>query len=174
MTIATILEYPEARPVIEMSVSYCRKLPIIAALAAFPLMAAADPLDSSLACHLDAHDFIAPLIQNGSINAKASRVEDNSVNAFYPAKGTDLRAFGYSVVAVVGYQKDDPLFQRGAGKPIGDSAYGAVVLGSTNGVKSKVDALGSTAIVHHVAPFITAIFCDKRSDATIDSASRGK
>ncbi|KAG0186070.1 hypothetical protein DFQ28_008353 [Apophysomyces sp. BC1034] len=122
--------------------------------------AASRSLDDALACQLRAHDFIAPLVGDGLIGPKASRVEDDSVNAFFPTHGVDLRAFGFSVIAVVGYQKDDALFRQGRGKPIGDSAYGAVVLGSTKRVKAKVERAGSSAIVHPVGPFMTAIFCD--------------
>ncbi len=43
-------------------------------------------------------------------------------------------------------------------QPISDSAYGAVVWGDDE-VTQKVRAAGSDADVHHVAPFITAIFC---------------
>lgn len=146
-----------------MSVLSYRNLFVAVALAALPILADARALDSALTCQLTAHAFVAPLVQDGLIGAKASRVEDNSVNAFYPSKGVDLRAYGFPVIAVVGYQKDDPLFKRGNGKPIGDSAYGAVVLGSTDSVKAKVEAAGSGAIVHHVGPFITAIFCDSRT-----------
>ncbi|MCG1040187.1 MULTISPECIES: hypothetical protein [Burkholderiaceae] len=117
-------------------------------------------LDDALACQLRAHDFIAPLVDEGLIGPKASRVEDNSVNAFFPVRGADLRAFGFSVIAVVGYQKDDPLFRQGRSKPIGDSAYGVVVMGATQRVKARAEHAGSPAIVHHVGPFVTAIFCD--------------
>lgn len=148
---------------------YC-KLPGIAAFAVLCGMARADvaggadtvsrSLDDALACRLRAHDFVTPLVDAGLIDSRASRVENNSVNAFFPTRGTDLRAFGFSVIAIVGYQKDDPLFRQGRDKPIGDSAYGAVVFGSTRRVKAKVEAAGSPAIVHHVGPLVTAIFCD--------------
>ena len=45
------------------------------------------------------------------------------------------------------------------GEPIADSAYGAVVIGGEESVKQKVRAAGSDAVIHRVAPFITAIFC---------------
>jgi hypothetical protein len=144
-----------------MSVLSYRNLFAVGALAVLPTLAAAHALDSGLTCNLRAHDFVAPLVEDGLIGAKPSRVEDNSVNAFFPTRGADLRAFGFLVIAIVGYQKDDLLFKHGDGAPIGDSAYGAVVFGSTSSVKAKVDAAGSRAIVHHVGPFITAIFCDK-------------
>ncbi len=87
------------------------------------------------------------------------RVEPNSVNAFRPAKGATLTAYGFKVYVALGYQKDDPFFLQGKGEPIADSAYGAVVWGSDDEVQQKVRAAGSDADVHHVAPFITAIFC---------------
>lgn len=121
--------------------------------------ACAASLDEPLHCDRPAHDFIGALEQQGLIDPHPSRVEPNSINAFNPSRTADLTAFGYHVFAIVGFQKDDPMFQKGDGKPLADSAYGAVVLGSTDKVDAAVKAAGSTAIVHHVAPFITAIFC---------------
>lgn len=96
------------------------------------------------------------------IDPKPSRVESNSINAFSPAHGVELTAFGFSVFAVVGFEKDDPMFRVGDGEPVARSAYGVVVFASESKVRSAVADAGSTAIVHHVAPFVTAIFC-KRS-----------
>ena len=117
------------------------------------------PLDQPLHCDRPAHDFIGALETKGLIDPHPSHVEPNSINAFDPTHNADLTAFGFHVFAIVGYQKDDPMFQKGDGKPLADSAYGAVVLGATDSVKTAVRAAGSSAIVHHVAPFITAIFC---------------
>ncbi|KND57114.1 hypothetical protein BVER_02548 [Candidatus Burkholderia verschuerenii] len=119
----------------------------------------AQPIEAQLDCKSSGHDFIAPLLANNLIQAKPMRVEANSVNAFRPANGVSLTAYGFKVYAVVAYQKDDPLFQRGKGEPIADSAYGAVVWGGDDEVTQKVREAGSDADVHHVAPFITAIFC---------------
>ncbi|WP_250499175.1 hypothetical protein [Caballeronia sp. GAWG1-5s-s] len=127
------------------------------ALSAAPSHARA--IEAQLDCHSTAHDFIAPLQQDGLIEKKPMRVEPNSVNAFKAVKGATLTAYGFKVYAVVGYQKDDPIFRQGNGEPIADSAYGVVVWASDDAVKEKVDAAGSDADVHHVAPFITAIFC---------------
>ena len=99
------------------------------------------------------------LESQGLIDPHPSHVESNSINAFDPTPHADLTAFGFHVFAIVGYQKGDPMFRKGDGKPLADSAYGAVVLGSTDSVKTAVRAGGSSAIVHHVAPFVTAIFC---------------
>jgi hypothetical protein len=119
----------------------------------------AQPIEAPLDCKSSGHDFIAPLVANNLIQAKPMRVEANSVNAFRPASGVSLTAYGFKVYAVVAYQKDDPLFERGKGKPIADSAYGVVVWGGDDEVTQKVREAGSDADVHHVAPFITAIFC---------------
>jgi hypothetical protein len=126
------------------------------------------PLDDPLHCDRPAHDFIGALEEKGLIVRHPSRVEANSINAFDPAHGVDLTAFGYRVFAIVGFQKGDPMFRNGDGTPLADSAYGAVVLGSTDGVKSAVRSAGSLAIVHHVAPFVTAIFCEMDKNAPAD------
>jgi hypothetical protein len=60
---------------------------------------------------------------------------------------------------VVGYEKDDPMFRVGDGEPLARSAYGVVVFGSQSKVRDALAGAGSTAIVHHVAPLVTAIFC---------------
>lgn len=121
--------------------------------------APAASLDQALHCDRPAHEFIGELENRHLIDPHPTRVEENSINAFDPAHGVELTAFGYRVFAIVGFQKNDALFQKGNGKPIADSAYGAVVLGSTDSVTAAVRAAGSQAIVHHVAPFVTAIFC---------------
>ncbi|SAK50353.1 hypothetical protein AWB79_01575 [Caballeronia hypogeia] len=116
-------------------------------------------IDAPLDCRSSAHDFIAPLQENHLLETKPMRIEPNHVNAFKPTHGTTLTAYGFKVYVVVGYQKDDPIFKPGKGQPIADSAYGVVVIGSDDAVQEKVSAAGSDADVHHVAPFITAIFC---------------
>jgi hypothetical protein len=128
-------------------------------LASLGTSAHAQPIEAQLDCKSNAHDFIAPLIENAQIEVKPMRVESNSVNAFRPTSGTALTAYGFKVYVVLGYGKDDPLFKQGKGQPISDSAYGAVVWGGDDEVAQKVRAAGSDADVHHVAPFITAIFC---------------
>lgn len=138
-------------------------LPLFAALLAAASFAAhAAALDDALACNESAHRFISDLATQQLIDPKPSRVESNSINAFSPAKGVSLTAYGFNVVAIVGYEKDDPMFRTGDGEPVAQSAYGAVVFGGTEKVQAAVTQGGSTAIVHHVAPFVTAIFC-KRS-----------
>jgi hypothetical protein len=129
--------------------------------AALPLACHATALDAPLACNESGHQFIADLAQQQLIDPTPMRVEKNSINAFRPAKGADLSAFGFHVFAVVGFEKDDPMFRTGDGEPLANSAYGAVVFGSDANVQDAVTQAGSTAIVHHVGPHITAIFCKR-------------
>ena len=129
--------------------------------AALPLACDATALDAPLACNESGHQFIADLAQQQLIDPTPMRVERNSINAFRPAKGADLSAFGFHVFAVVGFEKDDPMFRTGDGEPLANSAYGAVVFGSDADVQDAVTQAGSTAIVHHVGPHITAILCKR-------------
>ncbi len=138
----------------------CAALAIAAG--ALPPAAHAAALDTPLTCNETGHQFIADLAGQQLIDPKPTRVESNSINAFSPAQGADLTAFGFHVFAVVGYEKDDPMFRVGDGEPVARSAYGVVVFGSESKVRDAVTAAGGTAIVHRVAPLITAIFC-KRS-----------
>ncbi|CAB3758854.1 hypothetical protein [Paraburkholderia solisilvae] len=130
--------------------------------AAMPLALRAAELDAALACGESAHRFIADLADQQLIEPEPMRVESNSINAFQPARDARMTAYGFSVFAVVGFEQDDPLFKRGKGEPLAKSAYGAVVFGNDEKVQAAVTAAGSNAVVHHVAPHITAIFC-KRS-----------
>jgi hypothetical protein len=132
------------------------------AAAAVPLTSYAAALDAPLRCNESGHQFIADLAQQQMIDPKPTRVESNSINAFSPAQGADLSAFGFHVFAVVGYEKDDPMFRAGDGEPVARSAYGVVVFGGESKVQNALTEAGSTAIVHRVAPLVTAIFC-KRS-----------
>jgi hypothetical protein len=133
-----------------------------AAIAAvLPTFSHATALDEGLYCDRTAHEFIGPLERDGLIDPKPSRVEPNSINAFNPASGAQLTAFGFHTFKIVAFQQDDPMFRKGDGKPIAKSAYGAVVIGSRAKVQAAVDAAQSPAIVHEVAPFITAIFCQQ-------------
>jgi hypothetical protein len=133
-------------------------------LAVLPFLAGnarAAVIDDSLTCNESAHDFISGLIDQNLIEPKAMRVESNSINAFWPAHGQRMTAYGFSVFAVVGFQKDDPLFRTGDGKPIAQSAYGAVVVGTQAKVQAALTAAGNNAIVHHAGPMLTAIFCQQ-------------
>lgn len=130
-------------------------------LAALPLTGHAAALDEALTCKESAHDFVSSLIDQKLIEPKASRVESNSINAFWPAHGQHMTAYGFSVFAIVAYQQDDPLFRTGDGKPIARSAYGAVVFGTVAKVQAALDEAGNTAIVHRAGPMLTAIFCQQ-------------
>ncbi|MGF6733265.1 hypothetical protein OKW50_005410 [Paraburkholderia youngii] len=134
---------------------------LFAAAAALPLSSFAVELDAPLVCNESGHQFIADLMQQQLINPKPSHVESNSINAFSPMPDAHLTAFGFRVFAVVGFEKDDPMFRVGDGEPVAQSAYGAVVFGGDDKVKSALENAGSAAIVHHVAPLITAIFCKR-------------
>jgi hypothetical protein len=136
----------------------------LSGLAIAPLASHADTaLDSRLTCRQSAHAFISGLMEQRLIKTSPMRIASDSINAFSPASGQKLTAYGFSVFAVVGFQQDDPLFQHGDGKPVGRSAYGAVVFGSTSSVKAALDAAGNTApIVHHVNMLMTAIFCQQK------------
>ncbi|RDU98626.1 hypothetical protein [Trinickia dinghuensis] len=140
---------------------------VYAATSSTPALAQA--LDEPLHCDRPAHDFIGALESQSLIDPHPTHVEPNSINAFNPTHTADLTAFGFRVFAIVGYQKDDPMFQKGDGKLLADSAYGAVVLGATDKVAAAVKAGGSSAIVHHVGPFITAIFCQIDTGKPADS-----
>jgi hypothetical protein len=130
--------------------------------AAAPLVSHAAELDAALGCGESAHQFIGDLADQQLIDPEPMRVESNSINAFQPVRGERLTAFGFTVFAVVGFEQDDPLFRPGNGEPLAKSAYGAVVFGNDEKVQTAVTAAGSTAIVHHVGPHITAIFCKRR------------
>jgi hypothetical protein len=135
--------------------------PFALLLAALPLAGHAAALDESLTCKESAHDFVSGLIEQKLIEPTPSRVESNSINAFWPAHGQHMTAYGFSVFAIVGFQQDDPLFKTGNGKPIARSAYGAVVFGSQAKVQAALTEAGNTAIVHHAGPLLTAIFCQQ-------------
>jgi hypothetical protein len=134
---------------------------VVVLTAALPFSVQAAALDTPLACNESGHQFIADLAQQELIDPKPTRVESNSINAFTPVSGANLTAYGFRVFAVVGYEKDDPMFRVGDGEPVARSAYGAVVFGSEAKVRAALTQTGSTAIVHHVAPLITAIFCKR-------------
>jgi hypothetical protein len=144
-----------------MSFAQAVRIGLFTLIAASSAHACAYALDSQLDCKSTAHAFIAPLQESHAIETTPMRVESNSINAFKPTHGSHLTAFDFGVFAVVGYQKDDAIFKQGSGEPIADSAYGAVVIGGEDSVKEKVRAAGSDAVIRHVAPFITAIFCDR-------------
>lgn len=89
------------------------------------------------ACKSNAHTFIAGLINDDSIDRDPTHVEANSVNAFRPAQGSDLTAFGYPVHDVFGYEHNDAMFKRGGGEALAGSLYGAVVSAPTEEVEAR-------------------------------------
>jgi hypothetical protein len=117
-----------------------------------PMLARAEAIEEQLDCKSSGHTFISALLASGEIQSKPMRVEPNSINAFRPAHGVKLTAYDYKVFAVLGYQKDDPIFAQGKGTPIADSAYGVVVTGPPDDVKDRVHQSGSNAIVHEITP----------------------
>src|ERR1044072_7000077 len=118
---------------------------LLALAAALPLITYATVLDAPLACNESGHQFIADLAEQRAIDPKPRRVESNSINAFTTASGADLSAFGFHVFALVGYEKDHPMFRVGDGESVASSAYGVVVFGSESKVRNAVAGTGSTA-----------------------------
>ncbi|WP_245623560.1 hypothetical protein [Paraburkholderia nodosa] len=116
--------------------------------------------DQQFDCKSDPHTFITSLIDEKSIEPEPSRVEANSVNAFSPVRGTRLSAFGFPIYVVLGYDRDDTLFKRGAGKEITSPLYGVVVSAPAEKVRSRVREANSDATVQSVVPLLlTAIVC---------------
>jgi hypothetical protein len=126
-----------------------------------PVLCDGHALDPQLDCQSSAHEFIAPLLDDQSIDPKPMRIEANSVNAFRPARGSNLTAFGFHVYAVFGYEQDDPMFKPGSGQPMTASAYGVVVTGSAESVEARARQAGSDAVIREVIPLLlTAVFCN--------------
>ncbi|WP_029044110.1 MULTISPECIES: hypothetical protein [Cupriavidus] len=135
--------------------------PLFAALlAAMPALGSAASFDSLLACGESAHQFIAGLQQQRLIETSPMRVEDNSVNAFWPKSDAGMTVLGRSVFAVFGYQPGDALFKAGKGTPLDKPLHGVAVVGSTEAITKTLATSGSKARAEHAAPFITAIICD--------------
>jgi hypothetical protein len=124
-----------------------------------PALSHASPLDEQLDCKSTGHGFILPLLQSGEIPPKPMRVESNSINAFRPSHGTSLTAFDFHVIAVLGFEKNDPIFKQGSGEPIADSAYGVVVSAPVDDVQDRIHQAGSTATTREVMPLMTVILC---------------
>ncbi|WOD15034.1 hypothetical protein [Paraburkholderia kirstenboschensis] len=125
-----------------------------------PTPAFSHALDQEMACEGTPHEFVEELLNLQSIETPASRVQQDSVNAFRPTRGAHLTAFGFRVKAIFGYQPDDPLFEAGTGKPASAPIYGVVVFGSSESVQRELAAAGSRAITHSVIPMVlTAIVC---------------
>jgi hypothetical protein len=142
-----------------------RRTPVVtlfAGLAALvvPAITHADTLDARFDCTSNPHAFISSLIDEKSIDPKPSRVESNSVNAFRPVQRGRLRAFGFPIYVVLGYERDDTLFHRGSGKEIDSPLYGVVVSAPEDSVRTRLRQVNSTATVETVVPLLlTAIVC---------------
>ncbi|SDV49858.1 hypothetical protein [Chitinasiproducens palmae] len=144
---------------------------LAASLAGLAGPVAARAIDADLSCALSGHNFIEPLVASGAIAATPYRVEDNSVNVFQPTVTGNLTAYGKNVLAVLGFERDDPRFKTGKGEPIADWAYGVVVIGGADAVQGAAQRAASPAYVHRVAPLITAILCKKGDAAPSAPAS---
>lgn len=142
-----------------------RRTPVVtlfAGLAALvvPAIAHADSHDEQFDCTSNPHAFISSLIDEKSIEPKPSRVESNSVNAFRPVQRGVLRAFGFPIYVVLGYERGDTLFHHGSGKEIDSPLYGVVVSAPEDSVRLRLREANSTATVETVVPLLlTAIVC---------------
>lgn len=120
----------------------------------------AHPLDQQFTCNSNAHAFITGLINDDDIAPQPMHIAANSVNAFRPAQGSELTAFGFPVHAVVGYERNDAMFKQGVGDTQAGSLYGVVVSGPPEQVEARVREAGSDAVVREVVPLVsTAIIC---------------
>lgn len=142
-----------------------RRIPVVTLFAGLAAMlvhafAHADPRDERFDCTSSPHAFISSLIDEKSIDPQPSRVEANSVNAFRPASGGRLSAFGFPIYVVIGYERDDALFHHGSGKEVDAPVYGVVVSAPAESVRVRVRQANSNATVQTVVPLLlTAIVC---------------
>jgi hypothetical protein len=126
----------------------------------YPVAARAYALDAQFDCRARPHAFIGQLINSQYIDPNPMHVEANSVNAFRPARGSDITAFGFRVYAVIGYEQDDGLFKKGPGQALTGPLYGAVLSAPREAVESRVREAGSNATVRMVIPMLlTAVVC---------------
>jgi hypothetical protein len=125
-----------------------------------PVVAHAYALDAQFDCRARPHAFIGQLIHTQYIDPNPMHVEANSVNAFRPAHGSDITAFGFRVYAVIGYEQDDEMFSKGPGQALAGPLYGAVLSAPSEAVESRVREAGSNATVRMVIPLLlTAVVC---------------
>jgi hypothetical protein len=143
------IRLPKALPVLLMSgAGFC------------PVVAHAHALDAQFDCRARPHAFIGELINSQYIDPNPMHVEANSVNAFRPAHGSDITAFGFRVYAMIGYEQDDGLFKKGSGHAPTGPLYGAVLSAPSAAVKSRLREAGSKATVRTVIPLLlTAVIC---------------
>ena len=125
-----------------------------------PVTAHAYALDAQFDCRARPHAFIGQLIRTQYIDPNPMHVEANSVNAFRPAHGSNITAFGFRVYAVIGYEQDDGMFRKGPGQALASPLYGAVLSAPSEAVESRVREAGSNATVRMVIPLLlTAVVC---------------
>ncbi|PLZ04252.1 hypothetical protein CY652_00805 [Burkholderia sp. WAC0059] len=122
----------------------------------------ADGHDEQFDCTSNPHAFITSLIDEKSIDPQPTRVEPDSVNAFRPVQGARLKAFGFPIYTVIGYEQNDALFRAGTGKTVDGPVYGVVVSAPAERVQARLRAANNNAIVQSVIPLLlTAIVCDE-------------
>ena len=135
-------------------------LPVAIGVALLTTPASGYELDKELSCRSDPHVFIGQLMADKAIDPKPMKVTANSVNAFRPAAGRKLTAFGFEIQAVIGFAPADSMFKKGAGKPESESVYGVVVKASDEAVSKRLQEADSPATVTEVLPLLmSAIIC---------------
>lgn len=135
-------------------------LPVAISVALSTTPASGYELDRELSCRSDPHVFISQLMTDKAIDPQPMNVTASSVNAFRPAVGRKLTAFGFEVQAVIGFAPADSMFAKGTGKPVPAPVYGAVVKAPDEAVSRRLQEADSPAIVKEVLPLLmSAIIC---------------
>lgn len=135
-------------------------VPVAIGVALFTTPASGYDLDKELSCTSDPHVFITQLMTDKAIDPQPMKVTASSVNAFRPAVGRKLTAFGFEIQAVIGFAPSDSMFSNGTGKPMSVPMYGAVVRASDEVVRKRLREADSPAIVKEVIPLLmSAIIC---------------
>jgi hypothetical protein len=135
-------------------------LPVAIGVALLTTPAGGYELDKELSCSSDPHVFISQLMTNNAIDPQPMKVTASSVNAFRPAVGRKLTAFGFEIQAVIGFAPADSMFAKGTGKPLSAPVYGAVVKAPDEAVSRRLREADSPAIVEEVVPLLmSAIIC---------------
>jgi hypothetical protein len=135
-------------------------IPVVIGLALLTTHASGYELDNELSCRSDPHVFISQLMTDKEIEPQPMRVTESSVNAFRPAVGRKLTAFGFDIQAVIGFAPADGMFAKGTGQPVSGPIYGAVVRASDEAVIRRLREVDSPAKVKEVVPLLmSAIIC---------------
>ena len=132
-------------------------LPVAIGVALLTKPASGYELDKELSCRSDPHVFINQLMADKAIDPQPMRVTASSVNAFRPAVGRKLTAFGFEIQAVIGFAPADSMFAKGTGKPMSAPFYGAVVKASDEVVSKRLREADSPAIVKEVLPLLMSV-----------------